>query len=176
MRDLVLHLPAGARDPYFIDIVGNVSTSNFRPASPSSALLSPAKARSSILELRPRYPLLGGWNYTFTLGYDSPLEEVAKYDASTGKYVVAIPYLTNIPGAAYDETELKIVLPEGAKDVTVHPPFGPDLIEHSRHVTYLDTTGRPAILLKKKNVSEKHAGTVYVSLHQLLPSFVRGLT
>jgi len=164
MRDLVLHLPAGARDPYFIDQVGNVSTSHFRPSPPTSAeLLSTSKAKSSILELRPRYPLLGGWNYTFTLGYDSPLEEVARYDSSTGKYVVAIPYMTNIPGAAFDETELKIVLPEGATDVTVHPSFGPDLIEHSRHVTYLDTTGRPAILLKKKNVSDKHTGTVYVS-------------
>ncbi|KAG9104276.1 dolichyl-diphosphooligosaccharide--protein glycosyltransferase subunit 1 [Ceratobasidium sp. 370] len=164
MRDLVLHLPAGARDPYFIDLVGNVSTSHFRPTTPpSSALLTPAKARSSILELRPRYPLLGGWNYTFTLGYDTPLEEAAKYDASTGKYVVAIPYLTNIPGAAFDETELKIVLPEGATDVTVHPPFAPDVIERFRHVTYLDTTGRPAVVLKKKDVSEGHAGTVYVT-------------
>lgn len=172
MRELVLHLPAGARDPYFIDQVGNVSTSHFRPSLPTStALLSASKAKSSVLELRPRYPLLGGWNYTFTLGYDSPLEEVAKYDSSTGKYVVAIPYMTNIPGAAFEETELKIVLPEGATDVTVHPFFGPDLIEHSRHVTYLDTTGRPAILLKKKNVSDKHTGTVYVSFGLNIPIF-----
>ncbi|KAG8765199.1 dolichyl-diphosphooligosaccharide--protein glycosyltransferase subunit 1 [Ceratobasidium sp. 428] len=164
MRDLVLHLPAGARDPYFIDLVGNVSTSNFRPTPPpSAALLTPAKSLSSVLELRPRYPLLGGWNYTFTLGYDSPLEEAAKYDASTGKYIVAIPYLTNIPGAAFDETELKIVLPEGATNVAVHPPFAPDVIEQSRHITYLDTTGRPTIVLKKNNVSDKHAGTVYVT-------------
>ncbi|CAE6484018.1 unnamed protein product [Rhizoctonia solani] len=164
MKELVLHLPAGARSPYFIDLVGNVSTSHFRPAPPvSAALLSPSKAKSSILELRPRYPLLGGWNYTFTLGYDTPLESAAKYDASTGKYVVAIPYLTNVPGAAFEETELKIILPEGARDVTLHTPFGPDSIENQRHVTYLDTTGRPAIVLKKKNVSEKHLGTVYVT-------------
>jgi oligosaccharyltransferase complex subunit alpha (ribophorin I) len=170
MRELVLHLPAGARDPYFIDQVGNVSTSHFRPSPPASAaLLSPSKAKSSILELRPRYPLLGGWNYTFTLGFDTPLEDAGKYDASTGKYVVAVPYLTNIPGAAFEETQLTIILPEGARDVTVHAPFGPDLIENKRHVTYLDTTGRPAIVLSKKNVSEKHAGTVYVSLHRVRP-------
>ncbi|QRV72921.1 oligosaccharyltransferase complex subunit [Ceratobasidium sp. AG-Ba] len=163
MRDLVLQLPAGSRDPYFIDLVGNVSTSHFRPIQLSSALIAPAKSRSSILELRPRYPLLGGWNYTFTLGYDSPLEDVAKYDSSTGKYVVAIPYLTNVPGAAFDETSMKIILPEGATDVTIHPPFAPDVIEQSRHITYLDTTGRPSFILKKNGVSEKHAGTVYVT-------------
>ncbi|CEL59878.1 oligosaccharyltransferase complex subunit alpha (ribophorin I) [Rhizoctonia solani AG-1 IB] len=128
-----------------------------------SRLEHQSQAKSSILELRPRYPLLGGWNYTFTLGYDTPLESAAKYDASTGKYVVAIPYLTNIPGAAFEETELKIIFPEGARDVTLHTPFGPDSIENEQHVTYLDTTGRPAITLKKKNLSDKHAGTIYVT-------------
>ena len=102
MKELVLHLPAGARDPYFIDLVGNVSTSHFRPAPPvSAALLSPSKAKSSILELKPRYPILGGWNYTFTLGYDTPLESAAKYDASTPtfperKYSSMSP--PNVPG------------------------------------------------------------------------------
>lgn len=165
MKELVLHLPAGARDPYFIDLVGNVSTSHFRSSPPASAaLLTPSKSKSSILELRPRYPLLGGWGYTFTLGFDAPLEDAARYDASTGKYVVAIPYLTNIPGAAFEETQLKIILPEGARDVTVHPPFSPDKIENQHHVTYLDTTGRLAIVLSKKNVNEKYAGTVYVRI------------
>ena len=71
-------------------------------------------ARTSVLELRPRYPMMGGWNYSFTLGWDAPLEDYAGYDKSTGKHIVGVPIMTVIPGAVVDEAEIKIVLPEGA--------------------------------------------------------------
>jgi oligosaccharyltransferase complex subunit alpha (ribophorin I) len=110
---IVLHLPAGARDPYFIDIIGNVSTSNFRP-TPSVPRGSPPKY--SLLELKPRYPLLGGWNYSFTLGWDAPLADYVSHDVGT--YILGVPFLTPIPGAAIDDGELKVILPEGATYVS----------------------------------------------------------
>lgn len=64
--------------------------------------------------MKPRYPLLGGWNYTFTLGWDADLASVAGYNKSTGEYHVEVPIMTAIPGAVIDELELKVVLPEGA--------------------------------------------------------------
>jgi len=70
--------------------------------------------RNSILELRPRYPLMGGWNYSFTLGWDSPLSDSATWDEKNGRYIVQVPVLTLIPGAVVDDTEVKIILPEGA--------------------------------------------------------------
>ena len=57
---------------------------------------------------------MGGWNYSFTLGWDSPLEDYAGYDKASGKYVVSVPIMTVIPGAVVDEAEVKIILPEGA--------------------------------------------------------------
>jgi hypothetical protein len=48
-------------------------------------------------------------------------------------------------------------------DVEVFTPFPVDSISRSTHKTYLDTTGRPAITLKKARCTENHAQTVYVS-------------
>lgn len=68
-----------------------------------------------LLELRPRYPLLGGWNYSFVVGYDMPLEDVLKSDQANGKNVLAVPFMTAIKDVVVDDVELKIILPEGAK-------------------------------------------------------------
>ena len=109
---LTLHLPPGIHDVYYYDLIGNVSTSRLRTA-PSVPKGSPSN-QFSVLELKPRYPLLGGWNYSFTLGWDSPLRDSAGYDKQSGKWVVAIPVMTPIPSAVVDQAEVKIVLPEGA--------------------------------------------------------------
>lgn len=68
----------------------------------------------SILELKPRYPILGGWNYSFTLGWDLPLEDSASYDKSTGRYIVEVPIMTPLLGAVVNEEVLTVILPEGA--------------------------------------------------------------
>lgn len=44
-----------------------------------------------------------------------PLQEWASYDKASGKYLVAVPFLTPIPGAAFDDVEMRVILPEGAK-------------------------------------------------------------
>ena len=112
LTGLTLHLPAGIRDAYYYDLVGNVSTSRLRTV-PSVPKNSPTN-RYSVLDLKPRYPLLGGWNYSFTLGWDSPLADSAGWDAKHERYLVGIPVMTLIPGAVIDEAEVKIILPEGA--------------------------------------------------------------
>jgi oligosaccharyltransferase complex subunit alpha (ribophorin I) len=108
---LLLHLPAGIQNTYYYDQIGNVSTSKLRvaPLVPGSKSNLP-----SILELKPRYPILGGWNYSFTLGWDAPLETAVTYDKSSGKYTLAVPIMTTIPGAVISHENLQIILPEGA--------------------------------------------------------------
>lgn len=110
---LTLHLPAGIRNTYYYDLVGNVSTSRLRTA-PSSPIKSQKNKQYSVLELRPRYPLMGGWNYSFTLGWDSPLADSVNWNKDTGKYIAQIPIMTEIPTAVVQEAELSVVLPEGA--------------------------------------------------------------
>ena len=70
--------------------------------------------KPSILEMKPRYPLLGGWNYTFTLGWDTDLARVGAYNESSGEYMLEVPVMIAVPGAVVDNLEVKIILPEGA--------------------------------------------------------------
>jgi len=158
---LTLHLPPGIHSAYYYDLNGNVSTSRLRvaPSVPKAA----ERNQYSTLELRPRYPLMGGWNYSFSLGWDSPLADSAGYDASRGVYIVGIPIQTVIPGAVVCEAEVTIILPEGATDIDVFPPFAPITQQRSTHITYLDSIGRPAVTLSFENLTDKHAGLIYVT-------------
>ena len=54
-------LPPTANDVYYRDEIGNISTSNLRESSEQVEL-----------ELRPRFPLFGGWRTHYTVGYNVP--------------------------------------------------------------------------------------------------------
>jgi len=119
LADLTLRLPPSAHSPYYYDTIGNVSTSNFRQGSLPASLAKSSKIKTSarivegILELRPRYPLLGGWNYTFTVGWDMPLGDILKAQGS--KKVLGVPFLTGWRDLLVDDAELRVILPEGAR-------------------------------------------------------------
>ncbi|KAK0206551.1 oligosaccharyl transferase alpha subunit [Desarmillaria ectypa] len=160
LPSLTLHLPAGIRNTYYYDMIGNVSTSHLRVA-PSAKKAT--RAQYSIFEMKPRYPLMGGWNYSFTLGWDSPLENSASWDAAVGKHIVEIPIMTPIVGAVVNDAEVKVILPEGATDISCVVPFPTISNILSTHTTYLDTTGRPALTFKYKDLTDKHALSIYVT-------------
>ncbi|KAJ7771353.1 Ribophorin I [Mycena maculata] len=168
---LTLHLPAGIRNTYYYDLIGNVSTSRLRtvPSVPKNAQSN----QYSVLELKPRYPIMGGWNYSFTLGWDAPLEDSASWDKSTGKYIVEVPVLTPIPATVVNDAEVKIILPEGATNVEFATPFPAVSSSMSTHITYLDTVGRPAIILHFKDLTEKHALPIFVSYNVPLTAHLK---
>jgi len=112
LHSLRLELPPGIDNVYYYDLIGNVSTSRFNNAP--AVLKGQPVVKPSILEVKPRYPLLGGWNYTFTLGWDVDLAYAGAYNKSSGEYMVEVPVMIAIPGAVVDNLEVKIVLPEGA--------------------------------------------------------------
>lgn len=170
LSSLSFTLPAGVRDPWFIDQIGNVSTSRFRASAPDPALvaastgLPSSSAKLSLLELQPRFPLLGGWNYTFSIGYTLPLslggwtkQLFGSYD-----YVTAVPLFTPLKDVAVDALSTTIVLPEGATRVQLELPFEMDAVENGITKTYLDTVGRPAVRVERRACSPQHAQLVYV--------------
>ncbi|KAG6854790.1 hypothetical protein C0991_001217 [Blastosporella zonata] len=158
---LTFHLPPGISNTYYYDLIGNVSTSRLRVA-PSVPKGSRAN-RYSVLELRPRYPIFGGWNYSFTLGWDAPLSDSAAYDRSTGKYIVEVPIMTGVPGAVVNRAEVAIILPEGATDVSFTTPFPAISNTISTHTTYLDSIGRPKLTFEYKDLTIIQAQNIYVS-------------
>ncbi|GAA5853883.1 hypothetical protein JCM8547_007484 [Rhodosporidiobolus lusitaniae] len=202
ISSLSLPLPSSAHNPYYYDLVGNVSTSRFRPSHRAQALLpSQKKLRSlhpALLELTPRYPLMGGWNYSFTIGYDLDAREYVRarkeVDGQQRKYIAAVPFVEPLKDVAVDEVRVEIRLPEGARNILVHPPFPIDSISYPAFVpslfgassvprpgneggtvvkTYLDSTGRPTVVLKKRGVTDRHGGEVIIEYD--LPSFAQYL-
>ncbi|KAJ3898489.1 Ribophorin I [Lentinula edodes] len=166
-----VQLPPGIRNTYYLDQIGNVSTSHLRVAPSVSRGLK--NTQNSVLELKPRYPIMGGWNYTYTLGWDAPLGDSGSYDPNTGKYIVSVPVMTEIPGAVVNDAEISIILPEGATDVDYVAPFPALSNEISTHVTYLDTIGRPMVIFKYKNLTNKHAKPIYVSYRVPISAHLR---
>ena len=55
-----------------------------------------------------------------------------------------------------DEVVVRVVLPEGVRDVALETPY--DVTRHpdTLHYTYLDTIGRPVITISKANLVEAH--------------------
>lgn len=114
LRSITLSLPPNAHDPYYYDIIGNVSTSNFRPSNPLRSS-SGSTGGNAVLELKPRYPMLGGWEYDFTVGWDNPLGQyLSKGSGGVGEMSLRVPFLTGLRDVVVDEAEVVIVLPEGA--------------------------------------------------------------
>jgi oligosaccharyltransferase complex subunit alpha (ribophorin I) len=107
-KELKLPLLGGAANPYYTDDIGNVSTSRFRPGH---------KGREASLEIKPRYPLFGGWNYSFRVGWDADLSTFLR-KLGGDKYVLKVPFLEGPrtqEGIEYSKVVLRVILPEGAK-------------------------------------------------------------
>ena len=106
LKMLTVPLKVGSLDPYFIDDIGNVSTSRFR-----------SNTREALLELKPRYPVFGGWKYSFKVGWDSDLKRFLRRLARGNAYVLKVPFLEGpkmSEGISYEKVNLRVILPEGA--------------------------------------------------------------
>jgi oligosaccharyltransferase complex subunit alpha (ribophorin I) len=104
-KELRLLIQGGATDAYFIDDIGNVSTSRFRPGS-----------RETYFDLKPRYPVFGGWNYSFKVGWNSNLKNYLR-KVSGDSFILKVPFLEGPKtdsGVEYASVKVRVVLPEGA--------------------------------------------------------------
>ncbi|PNF17111.1 Dolichyl-diphosphooligosaccharide--protein glycosyltransferase subunit 1 [Cryptotermes secundus] len=137
-------LPAAATDAYYRDEIGNISTSHMKILSDSVEL-----------DLRPRFPLFGGWKTHYVIGYNVPSYE---YLFNRGDdYLLRMRFLDHVfDDMIVDEVITKIILPEGSQDIQLTTPYPVEHLPNSLHFTYLDTKGRPVIMLRKKNLVENH--------------------
>lgn len=153
LKELKVPLRAGSVDPYFTDDIGNVSTSRFRPS----------EVREASLELKPRYPLFGGWKYSFRIGWNNPLSSsLRKLQTPADSYILSVPLLQGpkMPeGIQYEKLDLRIILPEGSKITKWETHGGANLpvlqSEESLHKTFMDTLGRTVLKLSAANVVDE---------------------
>lgn len=137
-------LPASATGVYYRDTNGNISTSAMRVLKDSVEL-----------DLRPRFPLFGGWRTHYTLGYNVPSFE---YLFQTGEnFLLKMRVVDHIfDDMVVDEVTTKVILPEGTTNIKLIAPYSVSRDTDALHYTYLDTFGRPVISFTKNNVVENH--------------------
>jgi oligosaccharyltransferase complex subunit alpha (ribophorin I) len=146
IESIPITLPKNVYNVYYRDLVGNVSTSTLNGPS---------------LILKPRFPLFGGWKFTWNHGYSVPLDGWIHEVGS--KHVLSVSLFDSMKNTAVTELKVDIVLPEGAKNIKVHLPFKLaqlPLLDVS--FSYLDTIGRPTIHLEAHDVLIDYSQKVQV--------------
>ncbi|KAK3103927.1 hypothetical protein FSP39_022971 [Pinctada imbricata] len=137
-------LPASARDVYYRDEIGNISTSNLKELDDMVEL-----------ELRPRFPLFGGWKTQYYTGYNVPSYQYLYNNGD--RYALKMRFVDHIfDDMVVDQMTIKIILPEGSKGMKLKTPYDVNQGNSELHFTYLDTVGRPVIVAYKSNLVESH--------------------
>ncbi|KAJ5169282.1 Ribophorin I [Penicillium coprophilum] len=168
VRELTYPLLPGSVDPYFIDDIGNVSTSRYRPSIGKSA---------GSLELKPRYPIFGGWNYSFRIGWNNDLASFLRRAAGVNSdtYVLKAPLIEGpkmAEGIQYERVVVRVVLPEGAHNVRFEILEGtnsnglPGVNHIHAHLsslkTYMDTLGRTTLTLEVDSLTDEARDSKFV--------------
>ncbi|PVU98359.1 hypothetical protein BB559_001644 [Furculomyces boomerangus] len=155
-------IPKDAHNIYFTDAIGNVSTSSIENTP-----------RSKLLVTKARFPIVGGWKYSWDQGYHSYLKNYLKYNKSTNKYNLKTLFSCEFMNSPVRNYELHIILPEGARDIDVNIPFPVDSIEYEKIYSYLDFFGRTKIIIKKKNVVSELSKPILVSYSYSITDMLR---
>jgi len=113
------------------------------------------------VEIKPRFPLFGGWKTHYVLGYNAPSSDFLL--KSGGNFILQTRLVDHIyANQVIDNAIVKIVLPEGVKDVEIHAPFKVKRLPDEKHFTYLDFSGRPVIVLSLQNVVDEHTQPIQI--------------
>jgi oligosaccharyltransferase complex subunit alpha (ribophorin I) len=111
-RSLKTTLPAEATNIYYRDQIGNISTSELR-----------FKRDAMEMEIQTRFPIFGGWQTQFYIGYSVPTETILSIDYETGRYNLKVNFFSGFQDVSVDEMEIKVVLPEGCTDMKISVPY-----------------------------------------------------
>lgn len=138
-------LPASANGVYYRDDIGNISTSAMRVLDDAVEL-----------DLRPRFPLFGGWKTHYILGYNVPSYE---YVYNSGDdFILKMRLLDHVfDDMLVEDFTVKIILPEGSVVGKFDSPFPTKRLPDGLHFTYLDIKGRPVVTVQGVgDLTEKH--------------------
>ncbi|KAJ3320932.1 proteasome regulatory particle base subunit [Boothiomyces sp. JEL0866] len=145
-------LPPNANDVFMKDLVGNVSTTHFRN-----------EKKQSVLEIQPRYPMYGGWRYSWWHGWTVDFYQFGSFDEFRNVYTLKIPATPSVRHLAVDHAEFEVILPEGAKDVKVQIPFEFDSKTEYKTFTYFDSVGRPTVKITRDGLVDELNQPIIIS-------------
>jgi oligosaccharyltransferase complex subunit alpha (ribophorin I) len=145
VKSLKATLPLHSSDIYYRDQIGNISTSMVRSYD-----------NRIEVEIKPRFPLLGGWRTNYILGYNVPSKEFLY--SSGSNYALKMPLIHSLyDNMIIEKAEIKVILPETSHNFKIVKPYTISQLPNSLHYTYLDTVGRPVLTFQKDNLVEHHS-------------------
>lgn len=146
VRNFAAELPKLSTDIFYRDGIGNISTSNVRTTS-----------TQTIVKLKPRFPLFGGWGTDFNLGYSLPLGQFLNEPASGNNHRLSIPFADVLYESMFiEEAVVKIILPAGSSDIELKSSMNLERLKDETSFSYLDVVGRPVLILRSHNVVLQH--------------------
>jgi oligosaccharyltransferase complex subunit alpha (ribophorin I) len=103
VKQFKTYLPVSAVDIYYRDEIGNISTSAVT-----------TRTNRVEVELRPRFPLYGGWKTNYILGYNVP--SAGFLHSSGSDFALKIPFIDRLyDNAVIEKATVRIVLPEASR-------------------------------------------------------------
>lgn len=149
---LEMELPPRFREAFYVDLVGNVSTS---------------KIVGNRLILKPRYPIFGGWNYNFTIGWVHDLKQFVRLSVEErGVYYLKFPLLNGHLDISYNNVDINVYLPEGAEFLDVASPMPYDSIDVDLEKSFLDYAGHTKVTLHYKNLVDEFRQSYLIVKYQ----------
>eukprot|EP00033_Pygsuia_biforma_P002363 GCRY01002614.1.p1 GENE.GCRY01002614.1~~GCRY01002614.1.p1 ORF type:complete len:606 (+),score=139.67 GCRY01002614.1:48-1820(+) len=136
--------PVEINDMYYRDTIGNISTSFLR-----------RELDSHLLQARPRFPLFGGWQTEFTLGYNLPMTKyVTLSPTDSSLHTLTFPLDALFDDTVSKKLVVRVTLPEGASFVDFKTDKAKAVIlPQETRATYLDTYGRTVFVFEIEAVT-----------------------
>ena len=114
------------------------------------------------INVAPRYPLYGGWSWTFEFSYKVPLSSVLS--SSGANKQLTVPLFQTHFDLPIEQFSIKINLPEDAELIGIKS----DEFKHleptvTRYKTYLSTKGELAVELLLENLVKEHGQNIKIT-------------
>lgn len=152
--DVWANLPGDATRVEYRDLVGNITSSKLRKES----------RKKRAVQLRFRFPMMGGWRNHFWIRYDLTLGTYAKSYGQ--RHVLSVPIMPSLHGDILcEKLEVDVVLPEWSRDIEVeeHPSIKLD-VEQNVVRRSMTVFGRPVVKVRVGMIRtmSKHSGNLVV--------------
>lgn len=146
VRNFLVEIPKMSKDIYFRDGIGNISTSTIKVTS-----------TKTVVGIKPRFPLFGGWVTDFNLGYTVPISEFINEPVAGNNFRLSIPFADLLYENMFvEDATLKVIFPSGTSNIDVKNQIGFERLVDGLSYSYLDVVGRPVVVLKKTNLVSQH--------------------
>ncbi|KAK6590354.1 hypothetical protein RS030_162544 [Cryptosporidium xiaoi] len=144
-------LPNNAEGLEYFDQIGNISYSNAWRVGNTHTML----------QIQPRSPIMGGWNFDYIIEYNLPLDSFIFYDSNINMYMLNLTMMPSAKGIFSKNITTQIHFPKGAYNLFLEFPRHsniPSLVKNPNIGSYFGWFD----VLKPRPVMEYNITSLYI--------------